>query len=191
MLDAGPVRWESLFADLEGQLAAWDRAERAAEVADRTRGELAGIGVFDRLRGATGASVRVRAYGVGVVAGALCTVGPDWVLLDEGDGREIVLALEAVLVLRDVGRGTAVPGTAGVVESRLGLRSALRGIARDRAPIRLHVRDGSVLDGTLDRVGADFVEVAAHSAGEARRQREVREADIVPFAALAALRRLG
>ena len=77
-----------------------------------------------------------------------------------------------MLGVRGSARYSAVPGSDGVVESRLGLRPALRGIARDRSTVRLHLVDGSPsLDATIDRVGADFVDVAALAAGEARRRR--------------------
>jgi hypothetical protein len=49
--------------------------------------------------------------------------------------------------------------------------------------------DGSVLDATIDRVGTDFLEAAVHAAGEARRRSEVREVVLIPYAALAAVRR--
>jgi hypothetical protein len=84
---------------------------------------------------------------------------------------------------------SAVPGTAGPVLAKLTLRSALRGIARDRSAVRLHLADGEVLDATIDRVGSDFVEIARHAASEARRQRDVRDVILVPIAALAAVRR--
>jgi hypothetical protein len=73
----------------------------------------------------------------------------------------------------------------------LTVRSALRGIARDRSAVQVHLVDptAGILHGTVDRVGADFVDVAEHPAGEPRRPREVRASVLVPLAALAALRR--
>lgn len=183
------MRWQELFADLEAQADAIERAERAGEVDERTRAEIGALQWRDRARAATGAELRVRLAGGTALSGVLHRVGPDWLLFDEGAGREAVVAASAVLGLRGLGRYAAVPGSAGLVESRLGLRAALRGIARDRSTVRLHLIDGTVLDGVLDRVGADFADVATLAPGEARRRRDVRDSELVPLAALAAVRR--
>jgi hypothetical protein len=71
----------------------------------------------------------------------------------------------------------------------LSLRSALRGIARDRSPVRLQLLDGEVVDATVDRVGKDFLDVARHAPGELRRRAEVRDVVLVPLMSLAAVRR--
>jgi hypothetical protein len=185
------VRWDALFDDLEAQAAAHDRAERAAEVAERTRMELGTVGWADRARAAVGSAVRVRLPGDQVVAGALTRVGPDWLLLDDGGGRETVVRTAAVLTMRGFARYAAIPGAEGAVASRLGLRHVLRAVARDRSAVRLHLLDGSTVDATLDRVGADFVEVATHGAGELRRRSEVRDVELIMLTAIAALRRAG
>lgn len=183
------MRWEGLFADLEAQAEALGHAERAAEVQELTRGELAGLSVVDRLRAAIGLGVRIRLAGGGAVTGTVTRVGPDWVLLAEEGDREAVLALAAVLAVRGLSRYSAVPGSAGAVASRLGLRHALRGIARDRSPVRLELLDGSTVDATIDRVGGDFLEAATHGAGEPRRRQDVRDVELIPLAALAVVRR--
>jgi hypothetical protein len=183
------VRWDDLFTDLEAQAEALEVAARAAEVGERTRVEVSGLAVHDRLRAAVGTSVRIRLAGGLPIVGTVQRVGPDWLLLDEGAGRECVLSTAAVRSVSGLGRLSAVPGSEGVVESRLALRSALRGIARDRSAVRVHLVDGDVLDATVDRVGVDFVEIARHAAGEPRRHGEVREVVLVPFGALAAVRR--
>jgi hypothetical protein len=185
----GVMRWEGLFADLEAQAVALEQAERAAEIEERTRGELATLALLDRLRAATGSGLRLRVAGGRAVAGTLARVGPDWLLLREEQEREAVVPLAALLGVRGLSRYSAVPGAGSAVASRLGLRSALRGIARDRSPVRLELTDGTGLDATLDRVGADFVEVAAHAPGEVRRRRDVQDVELVPFAALAVVRR--
>jgi hypothetical protein len=76
-----------------------------------------------------------------------------------------------------------------MVAGRLGLRSVLRGIARDRSAVRIELVDGTTVDATIDRVGADFVEVAVHPAGEPRRRADVRDVEVIPFGAVAAVRR--
>src|SRR3954454_4225747 len=141
------MRWDDLFADLEAQADALDIAERAAEIGERTRIEIARIGVLDRLRAAVGTSLRVELHG-GSVTGTVRRVGVDWLLLDEGVGREAVLALAAVQTVHGLSRLSAVPGTGGPVLARLTLRSVLRGIARDRSGVQLHLVGGGLVAAT-------------------------------------------
>jgi hypothetical protein len=183
------TRWDALFADLETQAAALDIAERATEVEERTRIELGRIRLLDRLRPAVGAAVRLRCAGNGGVTGRLARVGPDWLLVLEPAGREAMVVTAAVLSVSGVGRLSAVPDSESVVESRLGLRHALRGISRDRSAVRISVLDGTAVDGTIDRLGADFIEVAQHPAGELRRPDQVRDVALVPLSAIAVVRR--
>jgi hypothetical protein len=51
------MRWDALFADLEAQAEALERAERAAEVDERARIEVGALGLLERLRPAIGAGV--------------------------------------------------------------------------------------------------------------------------------------
>jgi hypothetical protein len=182
------MRWDELFRDLEAQLEAAGSAELDAEVADRTRREAAGLALVDRARAAAGARVAARVLGAGPVEGVLREVGSEWLLLAEDGGGEVVLPLAALQSLRGLSRWTGAPGSGGQVFARLGLASALRGVARDRVAVSVCLVDGSVLTGTLDRVGADFVELSAHGAGEPRRRDDVTSVRTVPFAAIALVR---
>jgi hypothetical protein len=185
------MRWDALFGDLEAQADALDHAERAAEVDERTRIELAALAFVDRLRAAVGTPLRLRCPGALLLAGEVRRVGPDWILLDESSGREVLVPLAAVLGVSGLSRLSAVPNSASPVESRLTLRHVLRGLARDRSAVQVARVDGSTLDATIDRVGADFVELALHAAGENRRRSEVRDVVVTPFRAVAAVRRPG
>lgn len=166
-----------------------EQAQRAAEVEERTRGEIGALGMLDRARAAIGLPLRLRLAGSLAIAGTLARAGPDWLLLDEGAGREVLVATAQLVSVRGLVRFSAAPDSAGVIESRLGLRHALRGIARDRSAVRLHLADGSTVDATIDRIGTDFVEVATHPPGEARRRQAVRDIELLPIAAVVAVRR--
>lgn len=192
-MDAGTVRrvrWERLFDDLEARFEEAQRAELAAEVADRTRREVARVRLADRLRGALGHPVSCQALGAGRVEGTLRAVGPEWLLLDEGAGREALLPLPAVLAVSGLGLRSAPPGLEGAVARRLGLGHCLRVVARDRSAVALRLVDGSTVTGTVDRVGADFLELAEHGWGEPRRREDVLGVRTVPFGAVAVLRRV-
>jgi hypothetical protein len=184
------MRWDDLFRDLEAQLLAAGNAELAGEVADRTRSEVASLSLIDRARGATGHPVRVQLAGAGAVAGVLLEVGTEWLLLRDAAGREVLVAWPAVLTVTGLGLVSGVPGEGGEVFRRLGLGSALRAVARDRAPVALALVDGGAVTGTLDRVGLDFVEVSEHPVGEARRPGQVSSVRTVAFAGIATVIRV-
>lgn len=180
------MRWSQLFADLESQADALAAAELDGEVAERTRIETGRLTLVDRLRAAHGHPVELRCAGVGRLAGRLDRIGPDWLLVAERAGSEILVPFRSVLSVVGLGRRSVLPGPAAVA---LGLRSVLRGVARDRAPVRVVLSDGVPVDGTVDRVGADYLEVAEHPAGEPRRAGAVIRVRTVPFSGLGAVRR--
>ncbi len=182
------MRWEGLFADLEAQAEALNRAERAAEIEDRTRSEFGRLTVVDRLRGSLGSEVRLWCRGNAILQGGLRRVHPEWLLLAQPHGRESLVAAGSVLSVSGLGRAALAPDRDAVVDARLGLRFALRRIARDRSGVRMQLTEG-VLAGTVDRVGADFVELALHPQGEARRRDAVFEVSLVPIAAIVAVTR--
>jgi hypothetical protein len=182
------MRWQRLFADLSAQ---WEEAEASAERADsasRARAEFGSVLLADRLRGAEGARVVLRCRGAGQVAGMITDVGADWILLTDDRGAELLVAAPAVLAVTGLGRVTAAPSEEGAVRARLDLRWAVRGLARDRSVVRLVLADGAAITGTIDRVGADFCEVAEHAPDEARRGSAVQGVTAVALSALAVVR---
>ncbi len=181
------MRWEALFADLASQAEAAEAAELADEVAERTRGEVARLRLVDRLRPSVGAPLVV-ACGP-VIRGRLRALGPDWLLLAEDPAGEVLVSLAAVSWVQGLTASAAAPGGEGRVADRLDLRSALRGLVRDRAGVALVLRDASTLAGVLDRVGADHLELAVTAPGEDRRRGAVRAVRAVPLTALALVRR--
>ena len=183
------MRWDDLFADLEAQAELLARHDRAGEVGERSRIELGRMAGLDRVRPGVGRTVSVTVLGGQRVDGVLRKVGAQWLLVEEQQGQEAVVPLSSVLAVGGLGRWVADPASVGVVESRLGLRSALRGLARDRAAVRIHLIDAQELDGTIDRVGSDFFELARHARGELRRRSDVHTVQLVFNAAVAVIRR--
>jgi hypothetical protein len=183
------MRWDELFNDLEAQFDEAERADFAAEVTDRSRREVSLLRLVDRLRPVIGQRLTLRLVGAGAIEGQLSTLGPDWLLLAEVGGREALVAAHAVLSIGGLAAQTAVPHGEGQVAVRLDLAYALRGIVRDRSGVALTLIDGSTASGTLDRVGADFVEVAEHPLGEPRRHDAVRAVRAYPLTSLVVVRR--
>lgn len=179
------MRWERLFDDLRAAAEAEERAGFDAEVAERGRAELGTVTWADRVQPAQGHPLTVTVHGAGAVTGMLLRMGHGWLLLG-GPGRpQVLITASAVLAVAGLGVATAPALDRGRVYAAVDLRRMLRATATERSTVRLTLLDGSVLTGTLDRVGSDFVELAEHAAGEVRRVGAVRAVRTVPLAGIA------
>ncbi|TCN44321.1 hypothetical protein EV644_101544 [Kribbella orskensis] len=180
------MRLEALFEDLESQFEAMQDGDLYGEVADRIRAEVGKITVLDRLRGAVGTVVRVELTLADPVQGKLSRVGKDCLLLEAERYEEWLIPDTALTAVHQLGPW-AEPAE-GAVAAKLGLAHLLRGIARDRSPVTLFC-GGTPVTGTIDRVGADFLELAEHPLDAPRRRTEVYNTRLVPTRALDAVRR--
>jgi hypothetical protein len=165
-----PVRWEWLFADLEAQIEADDRASFEAEVGDLVRAERGAIPLRDRLRAHVGCDLALHVRGGGVVDGALLDVGADWVLV-RGAAADLLLPVSSVVAVSGLSR-SAISDDARPARA-LKLSVVLRGLAADRAPVSVELSGGLTVTGTIDRVGADHLDLAVHALDEPRRQGNV------------------
>jgi uncharacterized protein YdcH (DUF465 family) len=179
------VRWARLFEDLDGQIEAAEQADRAAAAAELQRLEVSRVSLADRLGGAVGSPVTVAIEGLGPLPCVPTQVGGDWALVQSA-GAETLVALSAVTAVTDLPVATGPPHDD--IDRALGLGFVLRRLARDRAPVAVVARTGEVFTGTIDRVGADFLDVAEHAADLARRADAVQRVRTVPFVAVAVVR---
>ncbi|MBE0008683.1 MULTISPECIES: hypothetical protein [unclassified Arthrobacter] len=179
------MRWDALFLDLESQFAAADLIAVENEIAERTRLEQASVPLMDRLRGQTGSVVRIRTRCGTVFSGAVHHVGAQWLVLDTGSGPAMIPAT-AIGSVEGLGRHTAPARSA--VTARLGLGSVFRAFARDRTPLTIQLAaDGARINGTIDRVGRDFLELASVPSGELRRTDSVAAVLLIPFSSVDAV----
>jgi hypothetical protein len=182
-----PVRWELLFADLEAFAEATERWAFEADVADRARAERAALTLADRVRGHVGGTLAFRLADGDRIRARVADVGADWVLLE--DGAPVVLPMRAVAGIEGLSRCAAHP--AGALARRVGLGIVLRRLSRDRAAVQVGLLGGGTVTGTIDRVGADHLDVAQHPADVARRAGEVQGVVVVRLAAVAQVRSAG
>jgi len=187
-----PVRWTALFDDLEAQMRQLEDADHTAEVAEASRAARGQISLIEALTADLGSGVQVRARGIGRVVGSVSDVGQDWFTLDldiQGPPRRRS-------VLLPIGSVQSVSGLSGFADQRasasarrFGLRSALRALSRDRATVRVHQVDDTVL-GTIERVAQDHIDVADHPDDAPPRRDQVRTRHAIPFGAICAVRQL-
>lgn len=174
------MRWTHLFADLSAQLDADARAARDADVADLARAFAGSSTLVDRLRSAEGGEVTLHLCAGDPVTGRVAEVAREWVLLDVA-GSEAVVPLHAVDHVLGLG-----PGAAGPVDgaaSRLTLGHVLRGLARDRAVVRVRTRHATHV-GRVERVGADHLDLVAAPAWGERGQADDGRRAVVPMGAV-------
>ncbi|SFT37237.1 hypothetical protein [Arthrobacter sp. ov118] len=182
------MRWDALFNDMEAQLAARQRLDFEAEVAERALVDAAKVELADRLRGSLGLSIRVHVSSGAAFEGALSHAGSEALVLDESM-HQVLIPYAAAAQFAGLSR-LAVPEPSRV-RQRLGLGSALRGLAGSRAPVTIVVARGRAEAeqyGVIDTVGRDFLDLAVMREGEDRRAAGVRQVVTIPFAALAGIR---
>ncbi|MGN7976873.1 hypothetical protein ACTJJ4_04815 [Microbacterium sp. 22195] len=191
------MEWDHLFADLEGQLAAEWEAERAALDAESERLRISKLTLRDRLRAIADERIRM------VLEPAdgerwECTVhaiGADWIgVVLPSDPRLRILPVAAVSAIGvDHGTllsslGTDAAASAPTMRERMTLGFVLRDLARRRTPVTVARRGTDPQHGTIDRAGADHLDLALHDAGEVRRTRSVRGFRVIPFDSLVWIR---
>jgi hypothetical protein len=165
------MRWDRLFADIEARFEAEQQAANAADVDDLIRTEWGRISLGQRLRAHVGHRLAWRLRAGEVFDAELSDVGADWVLLRSTSGHLVVPEASVVQVGGLTGRAEPGPPRAS---GRFPLTSVLRGMARDRAVVRVTLTGGGVAIGTVDRVGADHFDLATHPPDVPRRPAEVR-----------------
>lgn len=183
------MRWDALFDDLQGQMAASELLDLESEITERARLEIARITLIDRLRAATSRRITVDlAYGL-QFSGAIRQIGSDWILLSEGS-QSVVVLLRNIMAIEGLGAETLTASSL-VRQNFRSLSSALRLLARDRAMVTIYlmVSDESRrrFHAVIDRVGEDHCDIAVVRDGEVRRQREVLVRKTIPFGAILAI----
>lgn len=163
------MSWErhffELFDDLESQAEGMFQAERAAEVADRSRAEYGTITLASRLMASLDAEVVLRVQGIGVLQGTLRRVAADWCLLVAGM-QEWVVRLAAVDQVRGAS-DRSVPEAAWSPVAKLGFGSVLRHLSEGHASCLLVLVDGTRHETHIQRVGHDFVETSVGASATA------------------------
>jgi hypothetical protein len=193
------VRWDRLWEDLEDQLDSEWEAERAALDSEAERLRLSRLGLRERLAvladPGTANEIVVETADGSVLSGGVGAVGADWLGLDARPASARTLVpLSAILTvglgdadLLRTARGTASDRPRGLAE-RMSLGFVLRDLARRRLAVGVRLIGGRTLAGTIDRAGADHLDLALHEPGSARRTSAVTGYRVVPFTALAWVR---
>jgi hypothetical protein len=191
------VRWDRFFDDLEGQLASEWEAERAALDTEAERLRLSRVSLRERLMTLAEHEPADEAPSFEVADGTVLSahvsgVGTDWVALEGGRSGALVLPFSSIAAIgmphADLLRSARPGPLRGPLAERLTLGFVLRDLVRRRVAVALHLTSGRMLAGTIDRAGADHLDLAIHEPGAPRRASEVTGHRIVLFEAIAWIR---
>jgi hypothetical protein len=109
---------------------------------------------------------------------------PDFFVLQGPDGAQHLVRFHAATLALPPAR-TAPQPAPDRAQRRYHFALALRELARRREPVRVELADGGTAEGTIEAVGSDYLELAEHEVGEARREAAVRARRFAAFAAVA------
>ena len=191
------MRWDRFFEDLQDQFDAEWEAERAVLDTEAERLRLSKVSLRERLIAlAEGDDPARLALDLGAetgVSGQVSAVGADWLGIVSDAGRSCVVPLGALLALAvphaDLLRSARPVSVARPrLAERMTIGFVLRDLARRRVPVTVVTRVGRTLTGTIDRAGADHLDLALHDQGAIRRADAVHGYRLVPFEAIAWLR---
>ncbi|MCU1401807.1 MAG: hypothetical protein JWM70_131 [Microbacteriaceae bacterium] len=195
------MRWDNLFDDLESQLEQELTAEEIDLQAEEERLRLARMSIQDRVFAIYGSMGTAEASAIRLLlkSGETISVRPaafgkDWFSADLVDDAQrhsqcvvpihaiaaLVLTREQVAQSLEESAASGSTASARGISARLNLAFVLRDLCRRRRSLELHL-PGSILHGTIDRVGRDHLDLAVHEPGTVRRENEVTHYRLVPF----------
>lgn len=147
---------EALFRDFEARLAAQQQQIMESDAKDTRISEFAHVTILDRLAGCAGQSVALKTNDDRLWRGELESVGFGWSQMRVDSGSALI-PVSAVLWWE--GAGQYSEKESGQTSRKLSFAFALRALARYKVEIRVYLAGGHELEGRLDRVGADFLEM--------------------------------
>ena len=184
--ESTPPSMRRVFDELEAEFEAGLRREAEQETVAAVRAELGSTVLWEQLARRLGTDM-VAIAGDRVLRGRAVTSYPEFLVLRADDGAEHLIRYGPAISFVLPAQPPVLRPTPGPAVRRYQFALALRELARRREPVRVALVDGTGVDGTIEAVGSDYLEIAEHDPGEARRRAAVRARRFVGFAAVAAV----
>jgi hypothetical protein len=175
-----------VFDELEAEFEAGLRSEADQETVAALRAGIGETVLWEQLARRVGSLV-VALAGARRFRGVVLASYPEFLVLQDGDGTEHLVRHGPATSVQLPPEPATLQPVPPPAARRHRLSLALRELARRREPVRVELLDGERVDGTIEAVGADYLEVAEHDPGEARRRTAVKARRFVGFAAVVAV----
>jgi hypothetical protein len=183
--ESTPPSMRRVFDELEAEFEAGLRREADQETVAAVRAELGSTVLWEQLARRLGTDM-VAIAGDRVLRGSAVASYPEFLVLRADDGAEHLIPYGPAVSVVLPAEPPPLRPTPGPVARRYQLALALRELVRRRDPSGSTWATTSV-DGTIEAVGSDYLELAEHDPGEARRRAAVRARRFVGFAAIVAV----
>jgi hypothetical protein len=184
--ESTPPAMRRVFDELEAEFEAGLRLEAEQESMAAVRAELGATVLWEQLARRVGSQTTVLA-GSRAFRGAVVASYPEFLVVRTADGAEHLIRYGPAVSIALPTEPPPLRPTPAAASHRYQLALALRELARRREPVRALLADGTSCDGTIEAVGSDYLEIAEHHLGEARRRGAVRARRFIGFAAVVAV----
>src|SRR5829696_962551 len=184
--ESTPSAMRRVFDELEAEFEAGLRLEAEQESLAAVRAELGATVLWEQLARRVGMETVVHA-GAHTFRGTIVASYPEFLVVRTADGAEQLIRHGPAFSVALAPESPSLRPTPGAATRRYQFALALRELARRREPVRVLLGDASSCDGTIEAVGSDYLEIAEHNLGEARRRGAVRARRFVGFAAVVAV----
>lgn len=179
------MRMEKIFQDFELQLLAERQRTIELDAQEIRKSEQTKIAMADRLAGQIGSELKVMSGNSMYWTGVLTTVGQGWIQLSSN--AENILIPQHALCWWE-GKNSFSATDARPLARKLSLGYALRALATARLPLRFfHMVGETTTEGTIERVGLDFCEIALHPLEGSFRSKEITGYRIAPMQNISAV----
>ena len=175
-----------VFDELEAEFEDGLRREAEQETVAAVRAELGSTVLWEQLARRVGTEM-VAFAGATVLRGSAVASYPEFLVLRGADGAEHLIPYGPAVSVALPAEAAPLRPTPGPAVRRYQLALALRELARRREPVTVQLVDGTAVAGTIEAVGSDYLEVAEHDLGEARRRAAVRARRFIGLAAVVAV----
>lgn len=145
-----------VFQDYEARLASIRQQEVEADAREQYIAEFSKVQLLDRLAAQTGMSLVVATLDGRKWSGEVESVGLGWFQMKSDDSS--VLIPTSMVLWCDGENSRSLANTSSLTRS-LSYAFALRALVRYRLSARIFLEGGYEIDGMLERVGADFIEI--------------------------------
>lgn len=175
-----------VFDELEGEFEAGLRREAEQESMAAVRAELGATVLWEQLARRIGSEAAVHS-GTRAFRGTVVASYPEFLVLRAADGAEHLIRYGFAVSVALPAEPPTLRPTPAASRGRYQFALALRELARRREPVRVLLADATDCDGTIEAAGRDYLELAEHHLGEARRRGAVRARRFIGFAAVVAV----